>query len=79
MHARALLRADPDYTGHRGKRVSMILLANKVEPAIADFAGRQRVRVIAIAAPPAREPAIALAPNSAGDAPPAAPLAHLRA
>jgi hypothetical protein len=79
MHARALLCADPDYAEHRGKCVSMILLANKVEPAIADFARRQRVRVIASDAPPAREPAIAPAPNSAGDAPPAAPLAHLRA
>jgi hypothetical protein len=45
MHARALLRVDPDYIEHRGKRVSMILLADKVEPTIADFAGRNHVRV----------------------------------
>ena len=46
IHARALLRADPDYIEHRGKRVTMILLANKVEPPIADFARRQRVRIL---------------------------------
>jgi hypothetical protein len=45
IHARDLMRADPDYAEHRGKRVSMILLANKVEPAIADFAPRHRVRI----------------------------------
>jgi hypothetical protein len=46
IHARALLRADPDYIEHRGKRVTMLLLANRVEPSIADFARRQRVRIL---------------------------------
>jgi hypothetical protein len=46
IHARALLRADPDYIEHRGKRVTMLLLANRVEPPIADFARRQRVRIL---------------------------------
>jgi hypothetical protein len=50
VHCRALMRADPDYVEHRGKRVSMILLANKVEPAIIDFARRNRVRVFISAA-----------------------------
>jgi hypothetical protein len=45
IHARALLRADPDYIEHSGKRVTMLLLANKVEPSIADFARRHRVRI----------------------------------
>jgi len=45
IHARALLRADPDYIEHRGKRVTMLLLANQVDPSIADFARRSRVRV----------------------------------
>jgi hypothetical protein len=45
IHARDLMRTDPDYIEHRGKRVSMVLLANKVEPAIADFARRHRVRI----------------------------------
>ena len=45
IYARALLRADPDYIEHRGKRVTMLLLANQLEPSIADFARRSRVRV----------------------------------
>ena len=60
MHARALLRADPDYIEHRGKRVSMFLLANKVEPAIVDFARRYRIRVLARDA--ARESAAPIVP-----------------
>ncbi|MGD1029037.1 hypothetical protein [Candidatus Binatus soli] len=65
MHARALLRADPDYAEHRGKRVSMILLARKVEPAIADFARRQRVRVFVPAAVVGAEAATSPEPDSA--------------
>jgi hypothetical protein len=46
IHARALLRADPDYIEHHGKRVTMLLLANQVDPPIADFARRSRVRIV---------------------------------
>ena len=46
IHARALIRADPDYSEHRGKRVSMVLLADEVDPSIADFCRRQRVRIL---------------------------------
>ncbi len=45
VHCRALMRADPDYIEHKGKRVTMLLLANQVDPSIADFARRSRVRV----------------------------------
>ncbi|HVA81421.1 MAG TPA: hypothetical protein VNF29_10900 [Candidatus Binataceae bacterium] len=64
IHCRALMRADPDYSEHRGKRVSMILLANQVDPAIADFARLCRVRVIVSSATPGAETAIAPAPAS---------------
>ncbi len=40
------LRADPDYIEHNGKRVTMLLLANQVDPSIADFCRRQRVRIL---------------------------------
>jgi hypothetical protein len=46
IHARALIRADPDYIEHQDKRVSMVLLAEKVEWPIADFARRHRVRIV---------------------------------
>lgn len=46
LHGRALMREDPDYIERRGARISLILLADQVEPAIADFARRHRVRVI---------------------------------
>jgi hypothetical protein len=47
IHCAALFRADPDYAEHRGKRVSMLLLCDDCSPAVADFACRQRVRVLA--------------------------------
>lgn len=47
IHCRALVRDDPDYAPHRGKRVSMLMLCNDCPPAVLDFAGRHRVRVIA--------------------------------
>jgi len=47
IHARELVRADRDYAEHAEKRVSMILLADKVEPPIDDFCRRHRVRVCA--------------------------------
>lgn len=46
IHARALIRGDPDYADQRGKRVSMVLLADKADPSIVDFARRQRVRIL---------------------------------
>jgi len=46
MHVRSLVRDDPDYSGHQGRRVSLILLADRVPAAIADFARRHRIRVI---------------------------------
>ena len=47
LHVRDLIRDDPDYSWHRGKRVSMLLLCDDCSPAVADFACRQRVRVLA--------------------------------
>jgi len=55
IHCRALVRDDPDYAEHRGKRVSLILLCDDYPPAVLDFARRHRVRVIASAAPHAAE------------------------
>jgi hypothetical protein len=46
IHCRALMRDDPDYAEHRGKRVFMLLLCDDCSPAVADFASRQRVRVL---------------------------------
>jgi hypothetical protein len=46
IHCTAPFRADPDYAEHRGKRVSLILLANNEPPALADFARRYRVRTL---------------------------------
>jgi hypothetical protein len=47
IHCRALMRGDPDYQEHRGKRVSMLVLCDDCPPAIADFARRHPVRVLA--------------------------------
>jgi hypothetical protein len=44
-HCRSLMRADPDCIEHHGKRVSALLLCDQIQPAIADFARRCRVRV----------------------------------
>ena len=63
IHCRALMRADPDYSEHRGKRVSMILLANQVAPAVADFARRHHVRVIVPVAAACTAPALAPEPT----------------
>jgi hypothetical protein len=41
------MRGDGDYREHRGKRVSMLVLCDDCPPAVADFARRYRVRVIA--------------------------------
>ena len=46
-HYRALMRRDPDYQEHRGKRVSAIVLCDSCGAAVRDFARRSRVRVIA--------------------------------
>ena len=46
IHARDLIRADPDYAEHHAKRVTLILLCDSIEPPVADFARRHRVRVI---------------------------------
>jgi hypothetical protein len=64
IHCAALFRADPDYAEHRGKRISLILVAGNVAPALADFARRHRVHVIAANTAPAAN--LAAAP-SAGD------------
>jgi hypothetical protein len=45
IHARALVRHDSDYVEHIGKRLSMILLAEKAESPIEDFCRRHRVRL----------------------------------
>ena len=45
VHCRALMRADPDYIEHRGKRVSMVMLCDDCPAVVADFARRHRVRV----------------------------------
>lgn len=47
IHACALVRGDPDYIEHRGKRVSLLLLCDDCPSAVADFARRHRVRVVA--------------------------------
>jgi hypothetical protein len=46
IHCRALMRDDPDYAEQRGKRVSILLLCDDCSPAAADFARRQRVRIL---------------------------------
>jgi hypothetical protein len=46
VHCRALMRRDPDYQEHQGKRVSMLLFCDECTPAVADFARRQRVRTV---------------------------------
>jgi len=46
MHARELIRVDRDYAEHAEKRVSMILLADKIGPPIDDFCRRHRVQVV---------------------------------
>jgi hypothetical protein len=46
IHCRALMRDDPDHAEHRGKRVFMLLLCDDCSPAVADFASRQRVRIL---------------------------------
>ena len=46
VHCRALMRNDPDYADQRGKRVSMLLHCDDCSPAVADFASRQRVRIL---------------------------------
>ena len=50
VHCRALMRADPDYQEHRGKRVSMLVLCDDCPAAVADFARRHRVRVVSLSA-----------------------------
>jgi hypothetical protein len=47
IHCRALMRDDPDYAEHRGKRVSMLILCDHAPLAVLDFARRARVRIIA--------------------------------
>ena len=46
LHARELIRADEDYTEHKDKRISLILLTDKAEWPIADFCRRHRVQVV---------------------------------
>jgi hypothetical protein len=46
IHCRALVRDDPDYQAHRGKRVLLVMLCDDCPPAVADFARRYHVRVI---------------------------------
>jgi len=46
IHCRALMRDDPDHAEHRGKRMFMLLLCDDCSPAVADFARRQRVRIL---------------------------------
>lgn len=46
IHARALIGVDSDYAEHMEKRVSMVLLADKVEPPIDDFCRHHRVQVV---------------------------------
>jgi hypothetical protein len=47
IHCRALMRDDPDYQEHRGKSVKLVMLCDYCPPAVADFARRHRVRVLA--------------------------------
>ena len=46
IHCRILMRDDPDYQEHRGKRVCLVMLCDNCPPAVLDFARRHRVRVI---------------------------------
>jgi len=65
LHARVLMRDDPDYTQHRGKRVSMLLLCEDCTAAVADFARRQRVRTVTTRSSSASQRAPALSPGDA--------------
>ena len=47
IHCRALMRDDLDHAKHGGKRVLMLMLCDDCPAAVADFAHRQRVRVVA--------------------------------
>ena len=47
IHCRALARDDADYAEHRGKRVKLLVVCDDCPPAVADFARRYHVRVIA--------------------------------
>jgi hypothetical protein len=50
IHCRALMRRDPDYFEHLGKRVYSILLCDDCPEAIRDFARRHHVQVLTPAA-----------------------------
>jgi len=52
LHCAALFRDDPDYTEHRGKRVSMLLHCHECSSVVADFAHRHRVRTVTRQASP---------------------------
>jgi hypothetical protein len=71
LHAYDLIRADPDYADHRGKRISMVLLCDSIPTPVADFAHRHRVRVIAAHAAP--EPTAAIVPGPESTAAPISP------
>jgi hypothetical protein len=60
IHCRALMRDDPDYAEHRGKRVSMLILCDQAPPAVLDFAHRMRVRIMTASESPATISAPAL-------------------
>jgi len=46
IHARELVRVDEDYTEHKDKGISLILLADKVEWPLDDFCRRHRIRIV---------------------------------
>jgi len=78
MHARALLRNDPDYIEHLGKRVSMILLCDSIPPVVEDFARHHHVRILARAAVPEHDTTIAPEPDGSADVPAVDPSDQLR-
>jgi hypothetical protein len=45
IHCQSLIRRDPDYVEHRGKRVLSILFCDSCSLLLADFARRHKVRI----------------------------------
>jgi hypothetical protein len=49
VHCRSLVREDPDYAEHQGKRISALILCDDAPRPVLDFARRARVSIVAAA------------------------------
>jgi hypothetical protein len=49
IHCRTLVRDDPDYDEHKGKRVSALILCDNAPRRVLDFARRYRVKINSLA------------------------------